>query len=387
MPEGRRQIPTADVGHESACRDDEVDGQRECHPGEHDCKDRDLQDRRKGRGEPCIGLAGHRGVALLPQPARLRPEGEEREREEDHGERRGIAEVVARAHDGKEDLDRKHLVAAAEHQRVPEVGEAFDEGEEEGGGEAGAEERPRHRAEGLRGPGAQRLRGFLERGVDRLERREEDEEGDRREGQHLCDQDAGQAVDPARGSHAHEVRDPAGDEAGAAEEDDDGHSHHKGRRDDGQDRDGAERALHLEVGPVHEERKGEAQRSGEGGRQDAKHDRVHHDPAAPPAREAADPPEVGRREPRPEGAEREVAIGIDEGREAQLHDRKEDEKREERHDGRHAEGGEAFAPAEAPRRDEIGQEPDKRDASEVAAPAEAGLPFGGTGEDLGDPGS
>jgi hypothetical protein len=136
--------------------------------------------------------------------------------EQDHRQRRGVAEVVARADDGEEDLGRQHLVAAAQHDRVAEIGEALDEGEQEGRREAGAQQRPCHGAEGLESPRAEGARGFLERRVDRLERAEQHEEGDRREGQHLRDQDAGQAVDPAARPHAEEVGDETGDEAPCA---------------------------------------------------------------------------------------------------------------------------------------------------------------------------
>ena len=50
------------------------------------------------------------------------------------------------------------------------------------------------------------------------------------------------------------------------------------------------------------------------------------------------------------------AVGVDEGRDAELEDREEDEERQQRDDGGDAEGREAFAPAEAACRDEVGQQ-------------------------------
>ena len=68
----------------------------------------------------------------------LQPEGAQGKGEQDDREHGGAALVLLRADDGEEDLGRQHLEIAAEHQRVAEVGEAFDEAEQEGIGEARA---------------------------------------------------------------------------------------------------------------------------------------------------------------------------------------------------------------------------------------------------------
>ena len=81
-----------------------------------------------------------------------------------------------------------------------------------------------HGAEGLQGPCAEGLRGFLERRVDRLERAEQHEEGHRRERQHLRHENAGQAVDPAARAHVEEVGPELGQHARAPEEHDDRHA-------------------------------------------------------------------------------------------------------------------------------------------------------------------
>ena len=109
--------------------------------------------------------------------------------------------VVLRADDGEEDLRRQHVEIAAEHQRIAEIGHALDEAEQEGVGEAGPHQRQRHRPEGLPAVGAQRLRGFLHRRADAFDDADQHQEGDRREGEHLRDQQPGQAVDPARRLH------------------------------------------------------------------------------------------------------------------------------------------------------------------------------------------
>ena len=69
--------------------------------------------------------------------------------------------------------------------------------------------------EGLPAIGAQRLRGLLHRRADAFDDADHDQEGDRREGEHLRDQQAGQAVDPARRLHAEEFGEALRDDARA----------------------------------------------------------------------------------------------------------------------------------------------------------------------------
>ena len=157
---------------------------------------------RQRQGKARIALAGDRRVDLLAEPGMLEPEGAEREGEQDDGEHGGPALVLLRADDGEEDLGRQHLEIAAEHQRIAEIGQAFHEAEQEGVGEARAHERQRHGPERRPALGAQGLRGFLQGRADALHDADEHQEGDRREGEKLGDEHAGQPVDPARARHA-----------------------------------------------------------------------------------------------------------------------------------------------------------------------------------------
>ena len=153
-----------------------------------------------------VALAGHGRVGLLAEPEALRVEGAEREDQQHQRQDRRLRLVVLRADDGEEDLRRQHVEIAAEHQRIAEIGHAFDEAEQEGVGEARPHQRQRHGPEGLPAVGAQRLRGLLHRRADALDDADQHQEGDRREGEHLRDQQAGQAVDPARRLHAEQCR-------------------------------------------------------------------------------------------------------------------------------------------------------------------------------------
>ena len=62
----------------------------------------------------------------------------------------------------------------------------------------GPHQRQRDGGEGLPAVGAQGLRRLLHRRADALDHADQDQERDRREGQHLREPDPGQAVDPAR---------------------------------------------------------------------------------------------------------------------------------------------------------------------------------------------
>ena len=59
--------------------------------------------------------------------------------------------------------------------------------------------------EGLPAAGAEGLRRLLHRGADAFDDADEDEEGDGGEGERLGDEEAGEAVDPARRLDAEEV--------------------------------------------------------------------------------------------------------------------------------------------------------------------------------------
>ena len=110
---------------------------------------------RQPRGQAGIALAGHGRVGAPAEPAPLQEEGAERQRQQHDRKRGGAAGIVLAADDREEDVGRKHVEIAAEHQRVAEIGEALDEADEEGVGEAGAHQRPGHGAERAPAVGAQ----------------------------------------------------------------------------------------------------------------------------------------------------------------------------------------------------------------------------------------
>ncbi len=365
--------------------DDDVDRQREQDPRQDHGKNRDLEDRGQRRGQARIGFAGDGDVALLAHPAHLQPERDQCQCEQNHRQRRGIAEVIARADDGEKDLDRQHLVAATQHDGVAEIGQAFDEGQQEGSGKTGAQERPCDLAEGGHGSRAQCARGFLQRGIDRLERGQQDKEGHGRKGQNLRDQDARQAVDPAGRPHLHQVGDKARDKACAPEKQDDGDAHDKRGRDDRQDGNGAKRPLHPEIGAVYQKCQSKAQRGRKGRRQHTQNHGVGDDTAAPRTHETGHAPKIGRRNPGPEGGQRQHSVGIDEGRDAKAQDREEDKQGQKRDDSRDAEGRETFPAAKTARREQVRQKPRQCDPGQKAAPAKTGLTVTGLWKHRADP--
>ena len=165
---------------------------------------------------------------------------------DEHGR---AALVVRGADDGEEDLGRQHLEIAAEHERIAEIGQALDEAEQEGVGEPRPHQRQRDGAERRPALGAQGLRRLLERRADALHDADQHQEGDRREGEQLRDEDAGQAVDPARARNAEPVRQQRRDGARAAEQQDQREADDEGRRDDRQHASGS-RSAPLKRKPV-----------------------------------------------------------------------------------------------------------------------------------------
>ena len=290
MPQ-RRGVVAPPGFDQPAEQDRHIDDRGERRPGER----RGIAQRphRPGQGQRDAGvaLAGDRGVAAPAEPALLRPEGHEREGEQDQGEHGGPPLVVLGADDGKEDLGREHVEVPAQHQRIAEVGEALDEAQEEGVGEARAHQRQGDGGEGGPGIRAQGLRRLLERGADTLDHADQDQERDRRERQHLREPQAGQAVDPAPGLEAREAGPELGHRARAPEQQDDREADHEGRGDDRQDRQHAQEPLRPEAGTGDDQRKGQAEQRRAGPGQHREQQRIPGDAAPRTGREAAEAPD------------------------------------------------------------------------------------------------
>ena len=158
--------------------------------------------------------------ALRPSSQRCDEEGAEREREQQEAERRRPSLVELGADDREEDLGGQHAEVAAEQDRIAEVRERLDEAHQERVGEPGPHQRQRDVGEDAPAPGAQRLRRFLDAGRHALDHADQHQERDRREREHLRDQHALHAVDPARGLDREGPLEQLVDEAGAAEEQD-----------------------------------------------------------------------------------------------------------------------------------------------------------------------
>ena len=128
-------------------------------------------------------------------------------------------------------------------------------------------------------------------GLTALQHADQDQEGDRREGQHLRDGDAGHAVDPAAARNAEMHRHQIGDDAGAAEQQDQRQADDEGRRDDRQDRQAAQQPFHRQLGAQRNQRQGQAERRAEEADEDCDRHRVPRHAAGPFAIEAAQAPD------------------------------------------------------------------------------------------------
>ena len=242
----RRRVVAPHGAHEAADQDDGVGDEREDRPRDRRRVAEPGDAARQPDRHAGIALAGHGRVDALAEPGVLHPEGEEREAEQDDRQHGRASLVVRRADHREEDLGRQDLVIAAEHERIAEIGHALDEAEQEGVGEAGPHERQRHGAEGRPALRAKRLRGFLQRRADALHDADQHQEGDRREGEELRDEDSRQAVDPARARHVEPFEEQGRKGARAPEQKDQREADHEGRRDDRQHRQDAQGALEAE---------------------------------------------------------------------------------------------------------------------------------------------
>ncbi|MEY9833209.1 hypothetical protein ABIA25_005087 [Sinorhizobium fredii] len=189
----------------------------------------------------------------------MRKESRQREAQQHDGEHRGAGGIVLRADDGKENLGRKHAVAAAKHERIAEVGHALDEADEECIGKPWLHERQRDMPEGTPAIGFKRLRSLLHRRADPLDDADQHQEGDRRERKNLSDPDAGQTIEPTAGLDAEHCGNRLGDNAGAAEQQRQSQADNEGRRDDRQHRQQPKALLETEAGTGRDQREGKPQ--------------------------------------------------------------------------------------------------------------------------------
>ena len=131
----------------------------------------------------------------------------------------------------------------ADHNRVAEVGNAFDETDEKGVGQSRLEQWQSDSEESLLAVGVQDLRGFFKAWCQSLYDTAHDHEGDRREGEQLRDPGAEEAVEPACRRDIESVFEKLVDDPGAPEEQDQAEAHDEWWRDDRQQGDDAKRCL------------------------------------------------------------------------------------------------------------------------------------------------
>ena len=196
----------------------------------------------------------------------------------------------------------------------------------------GPQQRPGHGAEGAPAIGAQGLRRFLHRRADAFDHADQHQVGDRREGQGLHQQQAGEAVDPAARRDAEQVADEGGGDAAAPEQQDDAEADHERRRDDRQDGEQAQQPLGAEAGALVQQREAEAEQRGGDAAGHRQPQAVPEHAAIIPVGKAAERPDVLDRQALEQGGDRKAARAVD--RRFQQHggDRKEHEQQDRRDD-------------------------------------------------------
>ena len=177
---------------------------------------------------------------------------------------------------------------------------------------------------------------------------DEDEEGDRREGEELCDQHARQAIDPAGPGHAEPIGKEGGDGTRTAEHEDQRKADHEWRRDDRQDAQDAQGRLVPEVRAGCDERKGKAEAGRPDADQKCQEERVPGDPAAQIRVDAVQSPDRQVEELCCKLAERDVALVVLDRAQKDRRNGKEDEDRNECDDGPDRRHDECVAPAPSP---------------------------------------
>ena len=262
---------------------------------------------------------------------------------------------------------------AADHQRIGEVGHALDEADQEGVGEAGADQRPGDGAERVPRTCPQGLRRFLEARSDSLQHAEQHQHRDRRERQHLRDGDARHAIDPAAARDVEQVADPNGDHAGAAEQQDQREADDEGWRDDRQNGQHPEQRLHPHARAQCHQREGEPEQRGQHADQRRLRHGVPCHAAASPAGDAVEAPDRRAEQFLREQHGREAAIVVaDRGGQDAEH-RIEHEQRDQSHHQQDRADHEHVALAHAQPREAIGQQHEAGERVEGGAPAHGRL--------------
>ncbi len=321
----------------------------------------------------CIALARYRRVRAAADEAALEEEDTEGEGEQDETQGGGAPLVELGPDDGKEDLRREHAEVTAQHDRIAEVRDAFDEADEEGVGEPGAHQGQGNAAEGLPAAGPEGLRGLLERRAHPFDDSDQDEEGDRREGKGLGEPHPGQAVDPARRRYRKRPLHELVDEARASEDQDETEPDDEGRRDDGEHREHAEYALGLESCPRGHESEGESEPGRGDGREERQGQGVPGDAALPATPQAVEPPDLGGAEATEEGAHGErPPVGLRRAHQ-DAGDGKEREETDEDGDEDHGAGDEDVAPEVAPGREPCREQEEEGGENHEGAAAHAEL--------------
>ena len=167
----RERVVAAPGFDEPAGQRHRVDDDRERRPRQRDAVAEAAHAVGQLRRQSRVALAGERRVHLAPEHGALQEERAEGEEQQQDAERRRAPLVELRADDREEDLGGQHAEVAAEQDRVAEVGDRFDEADQERVGEAGPHQRQRDVGEDAPAAGAQRLRRFLHARATRPRRR------------------------------------------------------------------------------------------------------------------------------------------------------------------------------------------------------------------------
>ena len=209
---------------------------------------------------------------------------------------------------GEEYIGREHVEIAADDERVREIRHAFDEPDQEGIGEARADQRPGDGAEDAPPAAAQGLRGLLHARAHALQHAEQHEIGDRREGEHLRDGDARHAVDPARARDVEPVGKPGRHQAGAPEQQDQREADDERRGDDRQHRERPQERLERQLRAQCDQREGKPEQRRQHAHQHGLGERVPRDPAGPATGHAVEAPDRGARDLLGEEGRHEMSV-------------------------------------------------------------------------------
>ena len=180
-------------------------------------------------------LAGQRRGGLGLKIVLLDDEHQHRDREQDdrHG---GGAGLVVVAGNLQVDGRRQGIIGTTDQHRVGEVGNRFDEGDQEGVAETRQHQRKRHAGEHLEAARSHVAGSLLQGRIDILEQSLEHHVADREEGHRLDDDDTPETID-AVVVDSHQV---TGDDARLSEQ----HDHGKGK--DERRGDDRQQGYHLE---------------------------------------------------------------------------------------------------------------------------------------------